>query len=85
MVQSLQWQKTRALSIGVPQGRYTTLLSLYHYLLFQFLGIDVSLNATCEESELTNDDYLKILWAAAAELPGTCICIYCNVNVILTF
>ena len=54
-------------------------------LLFQFLGIDVSLNATCEESELTNDDYLKILWAAAAELPGlSTLYFYCNINVILT-
>ena len=41
-----------------------------HLSLLLYLGIDVSFNATCEEVELTNDDYLKILWAAAAEVPG---------------
>ena len=37
------------------------------------VGIDVSFNASCAESELNKEDYLKILWAAAAELPGTCM------------
>lgn len=36
-------------------------------------GIDLVSNITCEEAELTPDDYLKILWTAAAELPGICI------------
>ena len=27
-------------------------------------------NLTCEENELTPDDYIKIIWTSAAELPG---------------
>ena len=34
------------------------------------VGIDLVSNLTCEEAELTPDEYLKILWTAAAELPG---------------
>lgn len=30
----------------------------------------MAFNLTCEEAELTPDEYLKILWTAAAELPG---------------
>lgn len=34
-------------------------------------GIDLTkYNESCEETELNSDDYLKILWTAAAELPG---------------
>lgn len=44
------------------------------------VGIDLTFNVTCEEAELTDDDYLKILWTAAAELPGVYMyksCILC--------
>lgn len=33
-------------------------------------GINVVSNMTCEENELTPDDYIKIIWTSAAELPG---------------
>ena len=34
------------------------------------IGINTVSNSTCEESELTPNDYIKIIWTAAAELPG---------------
>ena len=36
----------------------------------QLIGINTVSNLTCEESELTPNDYIKIIWTAAAELPG---------------
>ena len=47
---------------------------LYNILTHNCLhsGIDLVSNITCEEAELTPDEYLKILWTAAAELPGIC-------------
>jgi len=32
--------------------------------------VENSANKTCEELSFTTRDYIKILWAAAAELPG---------------
>ena len=46
------------------------LIAIHLEYLFLHVGIDVSFNASCAESELNKEDYLKILWAAAAELPG---------------
>ena len=36
-------------------------------------GINVVSNLTCEENELTPDDYIKIIWTSAAELPGMAV------------
>ena len=33
-------------------------------------GIDLVSDMNCTETELTADEYLKILWTSAAELPG---------------
>ena len=38
--------------------------------MYAYPGVVLSSNLTCEEAELTSDEYLKILWTAAAELPG---------------
>ena len=32
--------------------------------------VENTTNKTCEQLSLTNNDYLKILWTSAAELPG---------------
>lgn len=32
--------------------------------------IENDTNTTCEQSSLNSDDYIKILWTTAAELPG---------------
>lgn len=34
--------------------------------------VENTTNKTCEQLSLTNNDYLKILWTSAAELPGKC-------------
>lgn len=36
-------------------------------------GVVNETNSTCEESQLDTGDYLKIMWAAAAELPGIAV------------
>ena len=43
--------------------------------------IENDTNKTCEELSLTNQDYLKILWTSAAELPGKqASLVYCWVH-----
>ena len=50
------------------------MVSTYDFrVTITFIGINVLSNLTCEENELTPDDYIKIVWTSAAELPGIAV------------